>query len=341
MKKYIIVTGGTGYIGSHVIVSLYESGYIPIIFDNFHNSNYKSLNNIEKIVGKTLLFHNIDIVSDYFIEHCKKYIEYNIIGVIHFAAFKSVSESINYPTLYYRNNLDGLCNVLAVMKMLNIKNIIFSSSATVYSLENKLPFTEDSIVGEKLSCPYGKSKYFCEEILKDAQIAEPTLKIISLRYFNPVGAHSSNLIGDNPNNVAENLFPAIKETIEKKRHILNIFGDNYDTPDGTAQRDYINVEDLADGHLAALKYIETIDLGFIDFINLGTGRGISVLEIINGFKTFCGKEITYKFSERRPGDLPVVYACTKKAKEILKWESKRTLKDSIISYYNYIMKNIE
>ena len=339
MKKYIIVTGGTGYIGSHVVIKLHEQGFIPIIFDNFHNSYYDSLNNLEKIIGKTILFHKIDIVSDYFLLICRKYINYNIVGIIHFAAFKSVSESVKKPILYYKNNIDGLCNVLAVMKMLKIKNFIFSSSATVYSSENELPFTEDGIVGKDLACPYGKTKYFCEEILKDFQTSEPDLKIIALRYFNPVGAHSSNLIGDNPSNKPENLFPIIKEVLEFKKCSITIFGNDYNTPDGTAQRDYIHIEDLADGHLAALKYIETKKDGLLDFINLGTGKGVSVLEIINGFKEYCGKTILHNFGERRTGDLPVVYACTKKAKELLNWESKKTLKDCIVSYHDYIMKN--
>ena len=339
MKKYVIVTGGTGYIGSHIVISLHNQGYTPIILDNFYNSDYKSLINIEKIIGKTVLFHKIDIVSDNVIYLCSSYKNYNIVGIIHLAAYKSVSESVKHPLLYYKNNIDGLCNILAIAKMLKIKNFIFSSSATVYSSENNLPFNEEGIVGKDLACPYGKTKYFCEEILKDYQLSQPDFKIISLRYFNPVGAHNSYLIGDNPSNKPENLFPIIKEVLENKRELITIYGSDYNTPDGTAQRDYIHIEDLASGHLSALKYIESKNDGLLDFINLGTGKGVSVLEVINGFKEYCGREINHNFGERRDGDLGDVYACTKKAKELLNWESKKTLKDCIVSYYNYIIKN--
>jgi UDP-glucose 4-epimerase len=339
MDKYIIVTGGLGYIGSHVIVELIENEYKPIIFDNLHNSSIDILSKIYQITKKNVLFENIDISSYDFLTRVSKYSNYNIIGIIHFAALKSVYGSIHNPLLYYKNNLNGLCNILDLMINFNINNLIFSSSATVYSNNNKLPFTEDQIVGQNLLCPYGKTKYFSEEILKDFQIKHKHLKVISLRYFNPVGCHSSYLIGDNPLNKAENLFPIIKDVLEKKRDKLFIYGNDYNTKDGTAERDYIHIEDLSYGHLSALKYLEYKNNGLIDFINLGTGKGTSVLEIINGFKKYCNIEIPYEFSDKREGDLAVSYTNCDKAKKKLNWNTNKNIKDCIISYYKFINNN--
>ena len=341
--NYIIVTGGLGYIGSNTIIQLLQKGYTPIIFDNLSNSSILVLDTIYDITKKDVIFNNIDISSKDIFTSMKSYKKYNIVGIIHFAALKSVSQSIQNPLLYYKNNINGLLNMLEIMNLYHIPNFIFSSSATVYSSINTLPFKEDQIIGQNLTCPYGKTKYFCEEILQDFYKKYKHKNILLLRYFNPVGSNSTYELGDNPKQNPENLFPIIKDVIKGKRKKLYIYGSDYNTKDGTPERDYIHIEDLARGHILGLEYLikkgDKNVKSVIESFNLGQGKPISVLDIIKGFKTFCNIDIPYEYKEKRVGDLESVYANCDKAKHILHWETKKTLQDCITSYVYFINKN--
>ena len=336
--KYIIVTGGLGYIGSNTIVQLVKNGYTPIIFDNLHNSSIHILDTIYNITNVDVIFHQIDISTNEVFRIMENYRNKTIGGIIHFAALKSVSQSIQQPLLYYNNNINGLLNMLKIMNTYGIPNFIFSSSATVYSSNNTLPFTEKQKVGTNLLCPYGKTKYFCEEILKDFYTTNPKKKILMLRYFNPIGSDSTYQLGDNPKGTPENLFPIIKEVIVQKRELLYIYGNDYNTKDGTAERDYIHIDDLVRGHILGLYFLTESSKGIIEHINLGEGKATSVMDIIKGFKTYCNIEIPYAHKDRRQGDLESVYANCDKAKQLLHWETKKTLKDSIQSYVYFINK---
>ena len=338
--KYIIVTGGLGYIGSNTVVQLIKSGYTPIIFDNLDNTSIFIIDTIYNITGVDVSFHQVDISTNDIFRIMKQYATYNIVGILHFAAFKSVSQSIQNPLLYYNNNINGLLNMLGIMQTYSIPNFIFSSSATVYSSTNSLPFKEDQLVGSNLTCPYGKTKYFCEEILKDFYTANPQKKIVILRYFNPIGSNSTYQLGDNPKGTPENLFPIIKEIIEQKREYLYVYGNDYNTKDGTPERDYIHIDDLVRGHILGLRFLTQTSKGIIEHINLGEGKATSVMDIIKGFKTYCNIEIPYVYKDRRQGDLESVYANCDKAKQLLQWETKKTLKDSIQSYVYFINKLI-
>ena len=325
MKNKILVTGGTGYIGSHTAAELQKHGYSVVIADNLCNSKKEILLQIEKITGKKPEFELIDLTSP---EDTQKLFEKHtdLSGVIHFAAFKAVGESVEFPLKYYHNNLFSLVNILQAMEKYNVANIVFSSSCTVYGEPDSLPVDENAPVKPAMS-PYGNTKQVSEEIISDS-VGAGSLKSISLRYFNPVGAHSSGLIGELPLGVPNNLVPFITQTAIGKRDVLKVFGKDYPTPDGTCIRDYIHVEDLAEAHVIAIeRMIKCNQKNDFEVFNLGTGSGNSVLEVINAFEEVTEVKLNYRFAERRPGDVPEVWADTKFANGELGWVAKKNLAD--------------
>jgi len=329
----ILLTGGLGFIGSHVacILGNYKENKI-IIVDNLDNSKRETFDNILSIVkySDNLTFIEGDILHKDVLESIFK--KYEINSVIHFASLKAVGESIENPLLYYNKNINGLLNILEVMKNNGTKRLIFSSSATVYGNENELPIKETDKVGINISNPYGKTKYFQEEILKDFIKVNGDFEIIILRYFNPVGAHSSGKIGEDPNDTPNNLFPYILRVSIGEYERLNIYGDNYDTIDGSGVRDYIHVMDLSEGHVKALEKIKK----GLNIYNLGTGKGISVLEMVKTFEEVNKCKIPYKIMERRNGDIGEIFADVSKANDELGWKANKTLKDICKDGYNFI-----
>ncbi len=340
MKK-IIVTGGTGYIGSHVVVDLITKGYQPIIIDNLSNSERSVLEGIKKITDKDVEFADIDLCDreatlSFFEQH------QDSIGVIHFAALKSVGESVEKPLKYYRNNLDSLINILQGMETYNIPNLIFSSSCTVYGEPDALPVTELSAIKPATS-PYGHTKQMGEEIIMNFLKSNSNVKAISLRYFNPIGAHDSAYIGELPTGVPSNLMPYITQTAIGKRECLSVFGDDYKTHDGTALRDYIHVCDLADAHTMALeKIIGDSNSKNYDTYNLGVGTGYSVLDVIKSFERSTDQKLNYKIAPRRAGDVSAIYADNTKATKELGWKAKFSLDDMTSSAWKWekSLKNI-
>ena len=330
MKGKILVTGGTGYIGSHTTVELIESGYEVVVVDNLSNSQASVIDRIEQITGLRPQFFNFDLCDRSALENCLKSAG-KIDGIIHFAASKAVGESVENPLLYYRNNISSLINLLEGMNQYGISNIVFSSSCTVYGQPQKLPVDENTPI-PKAQSPYGNTKQICEEILQDAAKAHPSLNVISLRYFNPVGAHNSALIGELPNGVPSNLVPFITQTAAGLRSSLKVFGSDYDTHDGTAVRDYIHVVDLAQAHVRTLqlmlsKEFETQWSAY----NLGTGVGYSVLDVIKSFEAVTDVKLNYEMAPRRPGDIEKIYADATRANEELKWKAERSLDDMMRS----------
>lgn len=311
-KKTILVTGGTGFIGSHACVELINAGYDVVVVDNLVNSHEKSLERVEQITGKRPLFFNADVCDERALEDV--FAHGRIDSVIHFAGLKAVGESVEKPLEYFRNNLDASMVLCKVMKKYGVKNLVFSSSATVYSGDNEMPLTEQSRTGNCTN-PYGWTKYMGEQIFKALCVADPELSIVLLRYFNPVGAHESGLIGEDPQGIPNNLMPYVSQVAIGRREHLTVFGDDYDTPDGTGVRDYIHVVDLARAHVLAVQYSSSHK--GCEVFNIGTGRGSSVLEIVHAFEKACGKKIPYVIGPRRAGDLATVYADTTKAKEVL------------------------
>jgi UDP-glucose 4-epimerase len=315
----ILVTGGAGYIGSHTCVELLEAGYDAVVVDNLSNSDRKSIERVEKITGKPLPLYTSDLLD---IDALNRIFEKHTIDtVIHFAGYKAVGESVAKPLKYYENNLVGTIRLLQCMKEHNVKNIVFSSSATVYGDPHKVPITEDFPI--QATNPYGRSKLMIEEILRDLYKSDSSWNIAILRYFNPVGAHKSGLIGEDPNDIPNNLVPYISQVAIGKLKELRVFGNDYPTPDGTGVRDYIHVIDLALGHI---KVVEKIcqNPGLFT-VNLGTGRGYSVLEMIKAFEKASGRKIPYIFTDRRPGDIAVCYADPTKAYELLGWKAERDI----------------
>ena len=312
----ILVTGGAGYIGSHTCVQLLKTGYEVLIVDNFVNSKPEVLRNIERITGRQPRFIEADICDEPAME--KIFSHYSIEAVMHFAGLKAVGESVEKPLEYYRNNLEGTLVLLEAMKRHNVKKIIFSSSATVYSAENAMPLTEQSRTGDCTN-PYGWTKYMIERMLIDLCHADPEWGAVLLRYFNPLGAHKSGLIGEDPQGIPNNLMPYICKVACGALEKLSVYGDDYPTPDGTGIRDYIHVEDLADGHLKALDYIQK-HTGASAF-NLGTGKGYSVLEVVKAFEKVSGQEVPYVIAARRAGDVAVCYADPAKANRELGWQA--------------------
>ncbi len=316
---YILVTGGAGYIGSHTAILLIEAGYEIIIFDNFSNSSRESINRVEKIVKKELIVIDGDIRNKEAL--MRVFSNYQISSVIHFAGLKAVGESVQKPLEYYDNNIYGTIVLTEVMAKYKCKSIVFSSSATVYGDPHTTPIKENFPL--LATNPYGRSKLFIEEMLRDLFISDNEWKIILLRYFNPVGAYIDGSIGEDPNGIPNNLMPFIAQTAVGKRECLSIFGDDYDTHDGTGVRDYIHVMDLADGHVKAIDKIESFDE--VMTINLGTGRGYSVLDVVKAFQRASDRKIAYQISPRRAGDIAKCFADSSYAKEILGWEAKRDI----------------
>lgn len=318
----ILVTGGAGFIGSHTVVELQQAGYDVVVMDNLSNSSEKSLNRVEEITGKVVKFYKADILDKEALERIFE--AESIDACIHFAGLKAVGESVAKPWEYYNNNITGTLTLLEVMKKHNCKNIIFSSSATVYGDPVEIPITENCPKGQCTN-PYGWTKSMLEQILMDIQKADNEWNIVILRYFNPIGAHKSGRIGENPNGIPNNLLPYVTQVAVGKLPQLGVFGDDYDTHDGTGVRDYIHVVDLALGHVKALKKIE--EKAGLCLYNLGTGVGYSVLDIVKNFEEANGLTIPYVIKDRRPGDIATCYADAKKAKEELGWEAQYGIRE--------------
>ncbi len=332
----VLVTGGCGYIGSHTVVELENAGYETVIIDNFCNSSPKAAEAIEKITKKSCCLYEGDIRDEAFLK--KIFEAEHPDAVIHFAGLKAVGESTKLPLLYYDNNISGTVTLLKVMKETGCKNIIFSSSATVYGKPESVPIRESFKVGN-VTNPYGRTKFMIEEILKDIYESDKEWNIIILRYFNPIGAHESGLIGEDPNGIPNNLLPYISKVAIGKLEKLHVFGNDYDTPDGTGVRDYIHVVDLAQGHVCALNKIkEAPGLGIY---NLGTGNGYSVLDILHAFEKACGKTLPYVIDERRPGDIDICYADPSLAKRELGWSAKRGIDEMCLDTWRWQSMNPE
>ena len=331
----ILVTGGAGFIGSHTVVELLNAGYDVVIMDNFSNSKPEALNRIRKITGKEFGFYEADMLDLAAMDRIFE--ENKIDAVIHFAGLKAVGESVAKPIEYYHNNITGTLLLIQAMRKAGCKKIVFSSSATVYGPVNKAPYTED--MPTSATNPYGYTKVMIEQILRDVCVADPEWSVSLLRYFNPIGAHESGLIGEDPNGIPNNLLPYICQVAVGKLERLGIFGDDYDTPDGTGVRDYIHVVDLAKGHLCALKYV--MENTGCDAVNLGTGKGSSVYDVLHSFEKACGKELPYKVMPRRAGDIATCYANPDKAKKVFGWEAKLTLDEMTASSWNFIKNNPE
>ena len=329
----ILLTGGAGFIGSHTAVELLNAGHDVVVVDNLYNSSEKVIDRVEELTGKKVKFYNADACD--FAAMDRVLNENAVDAVIHFAAYKAVGESVAKPLEYYRNNLDCTLTVCEAMKKHGVKRFIFSSSATVYGMSNPVPFRED--YPTSATNPYGYTKVMIEQMLRDIAKADPEWSVCMLRYFNPIGAHESGLIGENPNGIPNNLLPYVAKVATGELDHLNVFGDDYDTPDGTGVRDYIHVVDLALGHLAALEY--TNAHRGAEAINLGTGRGTSVLEIVRAFEKACGHEIPYKIAPRRPGDIATCYADTEKAERELHWHATRNIDDMCRDGWNFVEKN--
>ena len=332
MDKNILVTGGAGYIGTHTEVELLNRGYNVIAFDNMVNSCEESIKRVEKITGKKIKFYNADMRDAAAME--KIFSENKIDSVIHFAGLKAVGESVRKPLEYYDNNIYGTLVLLETMQKFGVKKIVFSSSATVYGTPERLPLDEDCALST--TNPYGSTKLMLENIMKDLYTADNSWDIILLRYFNPVGAHESGLIGEDPKGIPNNLTPYIAQVASGKLKEINVFGNDYDTPDGTGVRDYIHVVDLALGHV---KAIEKINEASVHIYNLGTGNGYSVLDVIKAFEKACGKKLPYKICPRRPGDIAACYAKVDKAKRELDWVAERGIDEMCASLWKWQTMN--
>lgn len=329
----ILVTGGTGYIGSHTSVELLNAGYDIVIVDNFSNSKPEALNRIRQITGKDPVFYEADLLDESALR--KVFSENNIDAVIHFAGFKAVGESVSLPLKYYHNNITGTLILCQLMQEFGVKKLVFSSSATVYGIPDVLPVTEDSPLSTLN--PYGATKLMIEQILRDVYVSDNEWGIALLRYFNPVGAHESGLLGEDPAGIPNNLMPYVAQVATGKRPFLRVWGNDYPTPDGTGIRDYIHVVDLSLGHLKALEKLESFH--GVEAYNLGTGKGSSVMEMVAAFREASGKEIPYQICERRPGDAAESYANCDKAKRELGFEATRTILDMCKSSWNFMQKN--
>ncbi|MFW2176757.1 MULTISPECIES: UDP-glucose 4-epimerase GalE [unclassified Moraxella] len=319
--KKILVTGGAGYIGSHTLIELIQAGFSPIVYDNLSNASPIALERVEAIVGQKIDLIQGDILDKDLL--AKIFAEHEFFAVIHFAGLKAVGESVAKPLWYYQNNVTGTLNLLDAMSQANVKNIIFSSSATVYGDPASLPITED--MPRSATNPYGQSKLMIEHILADLAVSDGDWQAVSLRYFNPIGAYHTGTIGENPNGIPNNLMPYISQVAVGKLKQLSVFGDDYDTVDGTGVRDYIHVVDLAKGHVKALQYLQTKQkLGF-EAINLGTGNGTSVLELVNAFIKTTEQAVPYTVAPRRAGDIASCYASSDKAKTLLDWQAEKNI----------------
>lgn len=327
-KKKILVTGGAGYIGSHTVVALNKAGYEAVLVDNFSNTEERALEGLQKILGKTVRCYKIDCNNRAAMEKVFQD-EGPISGVIHFAAYKAVGESVAEPLKYYQNNVGSLLVLLELMQQFEVKDLVFSSSCTVYGQPDELPVTEETPT-QPANSPYGRTKQICEDILKDVITSKASLRVASLRYFNPIGAHESGLIGELPLGVPNNLIPFVTQTAAGIREKLTVFGDDYHTPDGTCIRDYIHVMDLAEAHIQAFEYLNwQPDEPFYDVVNVGTGNGNTVLEVVNTFEAVSNQPLNYEIGHRRPGDVEKVWADVSKANTVLKWKTRYSLEDSL------------
>ena len=330
----VLVTGGAGYIGSHTCLELLESGYGVVVVDNLVNSNPKSLERVQNLTGKALKFYEGDVRDEALM---KKIFAENEIGcVIHFAGLKAVGESVSKPWEYYDNNLNSTLVLTKVMKEAGMKNLIFSSSATVYTADNEMPLRETSRTGNCTN-PYGWTKYMTEQILSGMCTADPEWSVVLLRYFNPIGAHASGMIGEDPRGIPNNLMPYITQVAIGRREFLSVYGNDYDTHDGTGVRDYIHVVDLACGHVAAVKFV-TENTG-CEVFNLGTGTGYSVLDMVHTFEKANGVAVPYQITDRRPGDLATCYADPGKSEAVLGWKAEKNLEDMCRDSWNWQKNN--
>ncbi len=330
----ILVTGGAGYIGSHTCVELLKEGYEVVVMDNLYNSSKKALDRVEEITGKKLTFYETDMLDR---EGVKKIFDQEKIdAVIHFAGLKAVGESVRKPIEYYYNNMAGTLILCDEMRNHGVKNIIFSSSATVYGDPAEIPITENCPKGTCTN-PYGWTKSMLEQVLTDIHTADPEWNVILLRYFNPIGAHKSGLIGEDPKGIPNNLLPYVAQVAIGKLPKINVFGNDYDTPDGTGVRDYIHVVDLAKGHVKAIQKLAAKE--GVSIYNLGTGKGYSVLDVIHAFEKACGHELPYEIQARRPGDIATCYAKCDKAKEELGWEAQYDIEEMCADSWNWQSKN--
>lgn len=336
MMKKILVTGGTGYIGSHTVVELQNAGYEPVIVDKLSNSTATVVDRIEKITGRRPAFEQVDCCdSDAMEAVFRKYA--GIEAIIHFAAYKAVGESCEKPLDYYRNNLVSLINLLTLMPKYGVKGIVFSSSCTVYGQPEKIPVNEQTPI-LPANCPYGNTKQICEEIIRDTIASGSPIKSILLRYFNPIGAHPTSLIGELPNGVPMNLVPYITQTAMGIRKELSVFGDDYDTRDGSCIRDYIDVVDLAKAHVLAIGRILDKETDRVEVFNLGTGNGTTVLELVKGFEKATGVKLNYRITGRRAGDIEKIYADCTKANEVLGWKADTPLEETLLNAWKWQQK---
>ncbi|MGI5848675.1 MAG: UDP-glucose 4-epimerase GalE [Christensenellales bacterium] len=330
----ILVTGGAGFIGSHTCVELIHAGYEIVIADNFSNSSPKIIESIREITGRDIACVHIDVRDKS--ELARIFQEYDIEAAIHFAGYKAVGESVSKPLSYYRNNIDSALSLCEVMADNNVKKLIFSSSATVYRSGSEMPLDENAPLG--CTNPYGYTKLMIEQILQDLYISDRDWSIVLLRYFNPIGAHPSGLIGERPSGIPNNLMPYITQTVSGRLEKLHVFGNDYPTADGTGVRDYIHVVDLANGHVCALDYVKK-HTG-VEAVNLGTGKGYSVLEVIRAFEKASGKTVPYVIDARRPGDIAVCYAKTDKAEKLIGWRAQRGIEDMCADAWRFERSNV-
>jgi len=330
-----LVTGGAGFIGSHTVVALIENGFHPVIVDDFRNSKEQALKGIENITSISPTVHRVDVTDKQALRSVFE--QYNFSGIIHFAAYKAVGESVQKPMMYYRNNLVSLMNCIELSEEFGVKSFVFSSSCTVYGDPDEVVVKEDTPI-KPANAPYGETKQICERILQDVHASGSTMKILCLRYFNPIGAHPSAEIGELPLGVPNNLVPYVTQTAIGKLDKLTVFGNDYDTADGTCIRDYIHVVDLAEAHLNGLRWLQKLDDPTNTIVNVGTGRGASVLEIIHTFEKVSNTKLNWEFGARREGDVPQIYADASLAKSLLDWTAKRSLEDSLRHAWNWEQK---
>lgn len=336
LPKKILVTGGAGYIGSHTLIELIQAGFVPVVYDNLSNSSFVAVQRVEQIVGKHIEFIQGDVLDKTHLDAVFK--AHQFFAVVHFAGLKAVGESTKNPLKYYQNNVVGTLNLLELMAKYGVKNCVFSSSATVYGSSNRLPITED--MPRFCTSPYGQSKLMVEHILEDLVNADDTWNVVCLRYFNPIGAHESGRIGEDPTDIPNNLMPYISQVAVGNLKQLPVFGNDYETPDGTGVRDYIHVVDLAKGHVAALHYLvgQSVGIGFCP-INLGTGQGTSVLQLIKAFESNTGQSVPYVITSRRTGDIAAYYASADKAKAILNWTAELDIERMCVDTWRWQSNN--
>jgi len=329
----ILVTGGAGYIGTHTLIELIKNNHSPVVVDNLSNSSVEAIKRVEKITGTTIPFHQLDVRNREELE--KVFLNYSFDAIIHFAGLKSVGESVKKPLDYYTNNIDSTLVLLEAAKEHNVKKIIFSSSATVYGIPEELPLKETSRIGFGITNPYGQTKFMLEQILKDVSVSDASFEVTLLRYFNPVGADESGTIGEDPNDIPNNLLPYVSQVAVGKLEKVSVYGNDYDTPDGTGVRDYIHVVDLARGHVAALDH----STPGVEVYNLCTGKGTSVIELIDAFSKAAGKEIPYQIVDRRPGDVGSCYASPEKANKELGWFAEKSIEDACEDSWRWQSQN--